>query len=110
MGFSNENITWAFLCISDNCYQVCSQLWAFQEVWDCDRFSLAFSIAEGRQSLQRSNIFAGLRWPLVGRQSFLAYFIQYGRQTWKRRLSRHYLCPTEWAYFENMPLLPQLSK
>ena len=23
IGFLNENITWAFLCILDNCYQVC---------------------------------------------------------------------------------------
>ena len=42
---------------------------------------MAFSIAEGGQSSQHSNILAGLRWPTVERQSFLAYFIQYGRQT-----------------------------
>ena len=44
-------------------------------------FQLAFSTAEGGQSSQHSNILAGLRWPTVERQSFLAYFIQYGRQT-----------------------------
>ena len=38
-------------------------------------------MAEGGQSLQHSNILAGLRWPTVERQSFLAYFIQYGKQT-----------------------------
>ena len=53
----------------------------FQEFWDCYSFQLAFSIAEGGQSSQHSNILAGLRWPTVERQSFLAYFIQYGRQT-----------------------------
>ena len=28
MGFFNENMTWFFLCISDNCCQVCPKLWA----------------------------------------------------------------------------------
>ena len=45
-----------------------------QEFWDCNCFWLAFSIAEGGQSLQRSNIFAGLRWPTVERQSFFGLF------------------------------------
>ena len=36
---------------------------------------------EGGQSSQHSNIFAGLRWPTVESPSFLAYFIQYRRQT-----------------------------
>ena len=53
----------------------------FQEFWDYYRFQLAFSIAEGGQSSQRSHIFAGLRWPTDERQSFVAYFTQYGRQT-----------------------------
>ena len=59
-----------FLCISDNCYQVCLNCGLSQEFWDCNCFQLAFSIAEGGQSLQHSNIFAGLRWPTVERQSF----------------------------------------
>ena len=81
MGFLNENITWPFLCISDNCYQVVLNCGLSQEFWDCDCFQLAFSIAEGGQSLQRSNFSPVLRWPTVERQSFLAYFIQYGKHT-----------------------------
>ena len=38
-------------------------------------------VPPGGQSSQHSNVLAGLRWPTVERQSFLAYFIQYGRQT-----------------------------
>ena len=40
---------------------------------------IVFSL--GGQSSQHSNILAGLRWSTVERQRFLAYFIQYGRQT-----------------------------
>ena len=74
-----------FLCISDNCYQVCPYLWAFSRILGLLSFLVySFSIAEGGQSSQHSNIFAGLRWPTVESQSFLAYFIQYRRQTEKR--------------------------
>ena len=64
----------SFLCISDNCYQVCPYLRGFSRI--LGSLSLAFSIAEGGQSSQCSNIFAGLRWPTDESQGFLAYFIQ----------------------------------
>ena len=32
MGFLNENMTWFFLCISDNCCQVCPKLWVFSRI------------------------------------------------------------------------------
>ena len=77
------------------------------------------------QSSQRSNIFAGLRWPTVERQSFLAYFMNTEDKrrngdsqdiifvllsglilkTW---LCCH-LCPESGLSSENSPLLPPLS-
>ena len=82
MGFFNENMTWVFFCVFQTiAVRFVLNCGLFLEFWDCYSFQLAFSIAEGGQSSQRSNILAGLRWPTVERQSFLAYFIQYGRQT-----------------------------
>ena len=73
MGFLNQNITWAFCVFRAIAIRFVLNCGLSQEFWDCDRFQLAFSIAEGGQSLQRSNILAGLRWPTVEKQSFLAY-------------------------------------
>ena len=81
MGFFNENMTWFFCVFRTIAVRFVFNCGIFQEFWDCYRFWLAFSIAEGGQCSQHSNILAGLRWPTVERQSYLAYFIQYGRQT-----------------------------
>ena len=77
MGFFNENMTWFFCVFRTIAVRSVLNCGLFQEFWDC----YSFSIAEGGQSSQHSNILAGLRWPTVERQSFLAYFIHYGRQT-----------------------------
>ena len=81
MGFFNENMTWFFCVFRTTAVRFVLNCGLFQEFWDCYSFQLAFSTAEGGQSSQHSNILAGLRWPTVERQSFLAYFIQYGKQT-----------------------------
>ena len=73
MGFLNENITWAFCVFRTIAIRFVLNCGLSQEFWDCNCFFwllLAFSTAEGGQSLQRSNIFAGLRWPTVETQSF----------------------------------------
>ena len=75
MGFFNENITWAFFVyFGQFAITFVLNCRLFQEFWDCYRFKLAFSIAGGGQSSQRSNIFAGLRWPNVERQRFFGLF------------------------------------
>ena len=81
MGFLNEISLGPFCVFRTVAIRFVLNCGLFQEFWDCDRVYLAFSITEGGQSSQRSDIFAGLRWPTVERQSFLAYFIQFGRQT-----------------------------
>ena len=81
MGFLNENITWFFCVFRTIAVRFVLNCGLFREFLDCYSSYLAFSMVEGAQSLQHSNILAGLRWPTVERQSFLAYFIQYGRQT-----------------------------
>ena len=79
MGFLSEHIIWAFFVYFGQLLSGLSL--TVQEFWDCYYFQLAFSIAEGGQSSQHSNIFSGLRWPTVESQSFLAYFSQYVGQT-----------------------------
>ena len=77
MGFFNENMTGFFCVFRTIAVRFVLNCGLFQEFWDRYSFSLAFSIAEGGQSSQHSNILAGLRWPAVER--FVC--IQYGRQT-----------------------------
>ena len=74
-------MTWFFYVFWTTAVRFVLNCGLFQEFLDCYSFQLAFSVAEGGQSSQHSNILAGLRWPTVEKQSFLAYFIQYGRQT-----------------------------
>ena len=82
MGFFNENMTWFFFVYLGQLLSGLSLIVGFFKNFGIVIvFSWLFAIAEGGQSSQHSNILAGLRWPTVERQSFLAYFIQYGRQT-----------------------------
>ena len=81
MGFFNENMSWFFVYFGQLLSGLSLTVGFFKNFGIVIVFSWLFSIAKGGQSSQHSNILAGLRWPTVERQSFLAYFIQYGRQT-----------------------------
>ena len=77
MGFSNENMTWFFFSVfRTTAIRFVLNCGLFQEFLGLLQFLVDFSIAEGGQSSQRSNILAGFRWPTVERKSFLAYFSQ----------------------------------
>ena len=75
MGFFNENMTWFFFVYFGQLLSGLSLIVGFFKNFGIVIvFRWFFSIAEGGQSSQHSNILAGLRWPTVERQRFFGLF------------------------------------
>ena len=119
----------AFLMkISLGLFCLCPYLWAFPRILGLLSFLVGFSIAGGGQSSQRSNIFAGLRWPTVVLKGKVFWLILFNTEDKRRNGDSQdiifvllsglilktwvycHLCPKSGLISENSPLLLPLSR